>query len=117
MNDTTNETALLSSDEEEEQERVKEFMQPGVEQARAAGIPEVFSDNTAVFLYRTLIGGGYVLAAFDPAVLVQWANNKSGFRLTEGVVNFLPMGMPVLGLGLEDLDATKEREEQGDNQQ
>lgn len=82
------------------------FMSPAVEAARTAGVTDSFDDNTAVFLHRTGAGGGYVLVAFDPAVLVRWSQS-SGFKLLKAGLNFLPMGLPVLSVELEDLDAPK----------
>jgi hypothetical protein len=105
LSDTTNQENVQESN-------VEDFLQPEVAAAREAGVPDLFDNATAVFIHRTAANGGYVLAAFDPAVLVRWADAEQGFRLLEARLNFLPYGMPVLGLGLEDLDATPTREEQ-----
>ena len=103
MSDTTSENARAF---DEATDRAAEFMNPAISAARDAGVPERFDDSTAVFLHRTAVSGGYVLAAFDPQVLIRWAAS-GGFALLKAQVNFLPMGMPVLSLELEDLDATK----------
>ena len=108
MSDTTSETV-------QESERTSEFMSPAVDMARDAGVPELFDDNTAVFLHRTAAGSGYVLVAFDPQVLIRWADT-SGFKLKGAAINFLPMGMPVLSVELEDLDATQNREDKASDQ-
>src|SRR5688500_3498298 len=94
-----------------------DFMAPAVSAAREAGVPEAFDDNTAVFIHRTAASGGYVLVAFDPAVLIRWINSPQGFNLLRGTVNFLPMGMPVLAVELEDIaNAPSNREEQDGDQ-
>ena len=111
LSDTTNGKNAPDS------ERLSQFIEPEVQAARDAGIPEKFNDHTAVFIHRTAAAGGYILAAFSPEVLVQWAKSERGFNLQEVVLNFLPYGMPVLGLGLEDNDATKEGEVEADDQQ
>ena len=108
MNDTTSENARAF---DEQLDAAAEFLNPAVKAAREAGVPELFDDNTAVFLHRTAASSGYVLAAFDPQVLVRWAST-SGFALLRAQVNFLPMGMPVLSMELEDLDAAKNRDNQ-----
>lgn len=108
MSDTTSENAQAFDDSTD---AVTEFMTPAVKAAREAGVPESFDNNSAVFLHRTASGGGYVLVAFDPAVLTRWSES-SGFKLLRAGLNFLPMGLPVLSVELEDLDATKD----GDNE-
>lgn len=115
MNDTTSQENATAFDDSTD--KAMDFMQPAVAAAREAGVPDVFDDNTAVFLHRTAAGGGYVLVAFDPTVLVRWANATEGFNLRRGGINFLPMGMPVLSVELEDIaNAPSDREEQGGDQ-
>lgn len=109
MSDTTSENAQASEG--------ADFLKPAIDAARDAGVPEAFDDSTSVFLHRTAAGAGYVLVAFDPAVLVRWADTKQGFRLLKGSLNFLPFGMPVLSIELEDIDAVEDGEnEEGDQQ-
>lgn len=103
MSDTTSENAQAFDDSTD---RASEFMTPAVQAAREAGVPEEFDDNTAVFLHRTAAGGGYVLVAFDPSVLTRWSRS-TGFKLRRAGLNFLPMGLPVLSVELEDLDAAE----------
>lgn len=120
MSDTTSPESVEPTGTEFDQstDKAMDFMQPAVVAAREAGVPEVFDDNTAVFIHRTGAGGGYVLVAFDPTVLVRWANSRKGFNLLRGGINFLPMGMPVLSVELEDIEnADGNGEEQGSDQQ
>lgn len=115
MNDTTNPENAIAFDEATD--KAMDFMAPAVTAAREAGVPDNFDDNTAVFLHRTAASGGYLLIAFDPNVLIRWANSPQGFNLLRGTVNFLPMGMPVLAVELEDIaNANGNREEQGGDQ-
>lgn len=115
MNDTTSQETAQAFDDSTD--KAQEFMLPAVKAARDAGIPEEFDDNTAVFLHRTALTGGYVLLAFDPVVLLAWAATGNGLKLLKGNVNFLPMGMPVISVELENLDATKNGEQQTGDQQ
>lgn len=112
MSDTTSENAQAFDDSTD---AAMEFMTPAVQAAREAGVPEAFDDNTSVFLHRTAAGAGYVLVAFDPQVLIRWSAS-SGFKLLRAGINFLPMGMPVLSVELEDLDAPKDGNNEASDQ-
>ena len=113
MNDTTSENAQAS----EESAAAASLIGSAAQMARDAGVPDKFDDNTAVYLHRTAASTGYVLVAFDPQVLVRWANSEKGFSLLRGSLNFLPMGMPVLSVELSDNDAVETGDEQTGDQQ
>lgn len=112
MSDTTNETATDS-----DLQAAAEFIGDAADLARKAGVPDAFDDSTAVFIHRTAAQGGYVLVAFDPVVLVKWAESKLGFGLVRAGVQFLPMGMPVLSVELEDKDAIVNGEDEASGSQ